>query len=596
MQEQTITVTLDDRPCVVPDAVASPQVARRANSYWCPLGPAAGRAWVLMLRQDLTKIQSKGKTYHELVFSTQKGGKNFGRAAFSKLLFVKSQRITPGAADADTSLHLVELADKRLLVNRFSDTGNLQMNIRSYAQATDYLTGTSGYTWSSAVQTIWNTMTDVLGSFPGLPSGYTPHGTPENLRLTGISAWRSLCRVLEKIGCAVVYNPTSDAFTIVRLGDTQTNLPKLIADGQKLLDAEPLEENAAKFPEKIRVYFHNHYQSYGQERDTCLATNWSTSGALDHIDVATKVSESVKGTVVVLWDDLPRVLDEDNSLTNSAALSARADERATNWINDHKVSGSRMHQVLPGVVSDVVPGSQVKAVLWRAWGPAAGGTATEIIRHLGLPRQIIGAETPPGRTLDGFCDFAGDNYAPPDLARHSYPSFPRLPNIIRVWDSGQSAGALTSANSDGLHPGQVRRYVAGAMATLEDCWILFVDDFDTAAGAVSAINGDYYGPGRLSGVETSGGSQKPIYLVRRGAIISSILSSIISATDCWIGNDNGTVRHRQPSSDLDFASCSTLHNIPGTTCGLYFDDAGHFVGYYNGVGSWTSPWGISEPS
>lgn len=128
---------------------------------------------------------------------------------------VQTRRLTPGTPEDGKSLHLVELADKRLLVAQFSDTGNLQMNVRSYAQAADYLTGTGGHTWSSAVSNVWNTMSSVLGSFPGLPAQASPDGVPENLRLIGMNAWRALDVLLRQLDCTVSYNPIADTFGIV---------------------------------------------------------------------------------------------------------------------------------------------------------------------------------------------------------------------------------------------------------------------------------------------------------------------------------------------------------------------------------------------
>jgi len=168
MREQMVTVSLDGLPCVLPHE------AGLANSYWCPLGGAVGRAWVLMLWRDLEQVYNTESPFHELVFAcTEKSGnrqETTQRVVFPSLLLVKGQRLTPGPCAAGDSLYLVELADKRLLVDQFSDTGNLGMNLRSYANASTYLTGTSGYSWSSAVEEIWNEMSDLLGSYPGLPT------------------------------------------------------------------------------------------------------------------------------------------------------------------------------------------------------------------------------------------------------------------------------------------------------------------------------------------------------------------------------------------------------------------------------------------
>ena len=103
----------------------------------------------------------------------------------------------------------------------------------------------------------------------------------------------------------------------------------------------------------------------------------------------------------------------------------------------------------------------------------------------------------------------------PDIARKTYPNYPRLPNIVQVDDTGSGTGADVTPNGDGLFRGHVARWVAGSLDILEDCWIRFVDDHDNNNGSVTVTNQDYF-YGRLSGVETSGGTQLAIYLTRKG--------------------------------------------------------------------------------
>ena len=71
-------------------------------------------------------------------------------------------------------------------------------------------------------------MSIVLGTFPGLPVGYTPDGVPENLQFVGVNAWRPLNQVVGKFGCAVAYDPIGDTFWIVLLGSQQSDLPDAI--------------------------------------------------------------------------------------------------------------------------------------------------------------------------------------------------------------------------------------------------------------------------------------------------------------------------------------------------------------------------------
>lgn len=520
MTTSSVRITLDGRPCVIANRRQYGKLSRWANSYWCPLGPAPGRAWALVLRGDLQQIASAG-VFHTLVFESQSRGKRPTTTTFSNLLLVKSQRLAAGCASSEQTVYLAELADRRLLVERFSDTGKLNFNLRAVAHAEDYLSGTAGHTWSSVVATIWNTMSDVLGDFPGLP--YAPHGVPENLRLDGSNAWQALHMVLDKLSCTTAYDPHLSSFRIVRLNQEST--PASTSKLAKLYDAAPIHHGAAELPETIRVYFHNHFQSEGQQRDTEQESNWATEQAFGFVDVATGAADAQPGTVVGLWDDLPRVLDEDNQHANSADITARANERAANWLAERS-AGQPQLIALPGIRSDLKPDHNVKAVLWRAWGPGGGGTATEIVNHVGLPRRIAGGDC----LLRGIewspRVAAADNFAPPDLARRSYPNTPRLINAVEVWQSpAQAAGAHVAANADGLFPGRVRRWVAGSLAALEPCWIRPIDlpggPSPDESNLVTLRHGDKL-IGRLSGIETSAGVTRPIYLVRAGNAIGQM--------------------------------------------------------------------------
>lgn len=90
-------------------------------------------------------------------------------------------------------------------------------------------------------------------------------------------------------------------------------------------------------------------------------------------------------------------------------------------------------------------------------------------------------------------------------------------DIVQVHHvGGETAGSTVSANGDGLHAGVANRVIGGVMTSLGQCWILFVDGFDTVAGLVSATQDDYYGPARLCDTFTSGAVNLPLYVCRKG--------------------------------------------------------------------------------
>jgi hypothetical protein len=225
-----------------------------------------------------------------------------------------------------------------------------------------------------------------------------------------------------------------------------------------------------------------------------------TERACHFEDVPTGATGAVAGTVVGVWDDLLAVYDETDTLSNSSELAARAAEVAAAWVQAN--STPRDHAILTGLRSDILPGSQVREVVWRDNGDGKG-----FITEYASYAPKVDAEGGGG---------AIDAIKPSILARRLPPSYPRIANIVQVYHSGGTQGDTVSANADGFHAGRLRRWVAGAMAILGDCWIRFVDDHDNLNGDVSATDGDLFGPGRLCGIETSAGSTLPVYLVRRG--------------------------------------------------------------------------------
>lgn len=552
MSKISTSITLNGKICLLNKPSTYRHNASPVSSYWCPVGPMPGVASVLMTRGDLLKIQ-EDDTFTLKFRTLSDTDLAANTATFIALGLVKSERISTGEPEDPDGVYVVQLADKRYLLERWSDTGEINANIRSYASSTDHLTGTGSATWASLSQAIWETMSP-LGTFPGLP--YAPDGVPENWRFHGVNSWEALHEVLGKIGCTTAYNPFTAGFSIVRLGAEQ--IIESTTRFWSSLVADPLESLATKVPETIRVYFATDYKSIGQERDTELATNWSTTDAADFIDVLTGVEGAVAGTILGLWDDMPRLLNEDNTLTNLSALTTRASERSTNWLLDAQVG--RNYDVLIGTRTEFLPGSQVKAVLWRYWpgGGQMDGTATEVIRHPGLPIGFT------GRSLS-TTQFApvNENIAPPDLARKTFPGYPRLPNLVQIDDSGASPGADVTPNADNLFPGHVVRWVAGSLVTLDDCWIRLIDEHDTLNGDMTAKNNDIF-TGRLSGVETSESVQNPIYLARKGGDDS--YSWIISDGSGIATIASGeTVIVQSDTNDFGRTIWSTTDTAPGAS-------------------------------
>ncbi|MHC2068925.1 hypothetical protein ACYFX5_15760 [Bremerella sp. T1] len=486
----TTQITLDGRPALLPTGGVTSRVV-------CPRGKRPGMATVLLSRADVDAILSEGETFHSLSLSTT--GDVTNSVTLPGLIWLSAKRLHPGKPNDAEAAYVVRLTDRRHLLSRFSDTGKLRFNLRSFAQEEDFLPETAGHSWSSAIGTVWQSMGSLLGSFPGLPAGVAPASAPENLHFLGTSAWDALHTLLQQIGCDTVYDPINDAVQIVNLSAAQTGLPTAT---NVLFDDEP--QSPEMVPETIRVYFHTHYKSHGQQRDTQLNANFVEGAHSAYREVPTNVADAVPGTVLSLWDDLPQVLDEDNLLVNDAALTSKAAARAARWLAEHS-SGTTRRRIYPGILS-VMPGSEVASVTWSASGPGREGTTTELV----FQRRVM------DDMGDGNDASKDENFRSPDVARRSTPGFPSLINGVQVWVEGVPPGESISPNDDGLIPGRVVRWVAGQLVTLEACWLRpfsLPTTSDDPEQILSLRNADRF-IARLSGIETSTGETKPLYLVQ----------------------------------------------------------------------------------
>lgn len=147
--------------------------------------------------------------------------------------------------------------------------------------------------------------------------------------------------------------------------------------------------------------------------------------------------------------------------------------------------------------------------------------------------------------------------APPGRDASSMRGYP-LANIVQVHHGSGSAGDTKAANADGYHPGRVKRMVSGTLTTIETCWIRFVDTHDSSSGNIDAIEDDYYGPARLGGLATSGGSTLPLYLVRKGGESTTTTTSSIP-----FRNDSG--ESCPPGAVMEITGVADVSGTPHIT-------------------------------
>jgi len=490
-----------------------------ANSVFCPLGPAPTQAWLVILKSVMDELDLNSP--HTIVWRQALTNLDDGSSqsptvlTFSGMYLIKSERLLCGGVGDTNALFLVEFADSRLLAANKSDSDVTFSNLRSYANSSNYLTGTDSYdTWDKLLQRLWDKCS-FLGTYPNLPGTLPIDGKPEQHWFVGHNAYKCLNTVLDHLDCALCHDPTTNQYTIVQLGATQTVLD---SNSDLKWSGEPYTLNVSQTAATLAYYFARTRRGYGQERDTELYNNWVLND--NHYRRTETTGITGAQGVIPYWDDLAYMVGEDGTIENQTAINTRTTNRKNRYVTRYAVTTK--HRIHIGLKTDFIPGGQIRAVIWRNFDDyenQLGGTCTEYICKNDL---IYGYKPATNGNVQFWMDEElgtpeHEQYSPLDLSRHTYPSYPRLPNIVQVNHDGETAGAVVSANTDGFHKGVVKRWVDKAMVSLDPCWILFVDDYDNNHGNVTAIQLDYYGPARLSGVATSSGLQYPLYLVRKSA-------------------------------------------------------------------------------
>lgn len=380
-----------------------------ANSYHCPLGKEIGRGWLFMLRDDVRKLSAS--TYYDLQFRSDRT-----RVSFPTLYFVRSYRVTTGNSADPDSLHLVEIADKRWQASKSSIQKSY--NIRPiYSSDHDYIASTlrdddpeDPYTWREIAESIWNQVgSGLLGVWANSlwPGGgsYVPDGTPENIQYHGCSAWEALNDFVSRVGCAVRYNPLTDAFSIIQLGVGLTSqageTTMLVASGMtantdnypqlntfrnfadRLMEDEESHKSSTELPAVIDVYFPANYAECGEEAKTTPFFKVSVTAAQANTELANPrysfaLAATAADTKMAVRDAMHALFDSDDTdtPTNESELEERALAIAADWygIQIDMASG----RLVQSGIWDHIPGPFISEVRYRAM---LDGMKTEIIRE-----------------------------------------------------------------------------------------------------------------------------------------------------------------------------------------------------------------------
>lgn len=293
----------------------------KANVFRHPAGRGPGTGAVLMTKATLDKINTDSADGHELRFED-----NSGEVTFKKVSVIKAECVLPGAKSDPNNVYLVHLADRR---HFFRKPIGKAFNVRN-AKGTEYVAstknGSSAWTWATMTTNIWDAVGE-LGTFPGLP--FTPHGTPEGFEYWDVSAWDALNDVLARVGCEVVMDLVTEMWTIVRAGETasaQADIDRRLSP-HRTWDAYPVDPGRSWRVESLCVLF-----EIVPPPGPGLPPYHFEYVSLDN--AADGVTGVPTGSVAFIHDDMVY-----HSGVSGAAVTARATERAADWVRQRKTYG-----------------------------------------------------------------------------------------------------------------------------------------------------------------------------------------------------------------------------------------------------------------
>jgi hypothetical protein len=370
--------TLGDRPCEDPEALADslrggeppaptdwlPLVHR----YACPLGLAPGRGHVLLKQSHLDALDLTGKL--KLVLGEDATGTS---VKFPNLRVVGHPRCLDfGVPDP---AYLVELADCRVdLVG--ATTARYQW--RAAADDTDAATGTDSVAdFAALCQALWELL-PTLGDWPGLPDVAVDFTASvlDHIDLHAFPIRDALEDALAAIGCAAVYDPIDDSFTIGYFPSAEDRAPAVRDRFNLIYDERPyVPPDFGPVPAYVGVLFPAWATAPG---DGEVRRVYSVSVARP-ADLASSLTRSPN--VAYVQDFTPARLDSVGAVINTTLLADRAAQVARVYYDRFANGAARnpVRQAFSGLIDDpdVRPGPVYDLV---SWGCTTEGPVTAVAR------------------------------------------------------------------------------------------------------------------------------------------------------------------------------------------------------------------------
>lgn len=395
-----------------------PLARGKANSFCATLGLEYNRGFVLMKYGDIKEIVDYANGYLEdrvnmhLTISATGMPAGTGTVTIKGLSVKSCISADSGYLSADSAM-LVEIVDHGWLMKKFdcdfsvSDNGSVYNKRQSlWSNPGSSFTPDS---YETSIQGFWYSYVPGNGGqYPTLP--ITPSGVYENVYYAGGNAYEQLCYMLSPLWCC----PKKDIdkninevyecdWSIVKLGETQSGLSSLEDQyrnaGLIKYESGELIDWASNFPGRLNVYSR---AANINGCDLSVCENYPSGSAFNILLVnresaasaSSKHGRSLSSYNISAFNTGPAMMKYPSSVPNTTAGGWSISfgnwcNELTNYAVEANCNPLPSHVVYAGIVPDILPGSEVKATLWRNYGD---GTCTEIIKYPGWPKSIWTAD------------------------------------------------------------------------------------------------------------------------------------------------------------------------------------------------------------
>lgn len=435
------------------DRFSRQSVVEYCNRFLNPLGQRHCTGYLLMTKKDIDSLSRSATNTLKIEQPSP-----LPTLEFKNLLIVHGEAAF-NATEDDDLIYAVEIADRRWFGSNeyysvdFEDDSVQVFNLPAEMYPGEYYAdsingGIDPWTWQEVVTELWPTW--LSSTAPTLP--YTPDDEPVGFDFRGMGAYEAIGIVMDRLGCAISYVPSTGEYRIVRVGATSslTNAEGYkIEQYKKYLEDELLyiDPTISLAPAGTVVNFHKLSNQPGSENTfpknsgdqwltDCIYSKRNDADEENLGEDATVMS----GVYAQLWDDLPATVDFDGTVTNTTELATRALERHDNFYSQLHDADTIYRRVYFAGINFETSGL-CRGVAWMQGDE--GELLTETRCH---PRMMLGVK---GGQFEGISNTT--RLRPPLLGPQLPSTYPYETAFVRI-ESGPDGDGLymvTEVREDG---------------------------------------------------------------------------------------------------------------------------------------------------